>query len=88
MLTFTGALKCTDLHELQVACGCGPGCGCDRDVILDAQAALKTQRAFFEDARDYLFRPLIQSSSKPSIDLYFLDEEIHALELPPVGSCN
>lgn len=81
MPTFTRTRQCTDFHELlKVACCCSAGCICDRDIVFGTQTSLEASRAFLENARDYLFLPLVQLVPKAIIELCFLDEEFYALK--------
>ena len=86
MPTFTRARQCTDLHELlKVACCCSAGCVCDRNIVFGTEPSLEACRAFLEDARDYLFLPLVQLATKTIIELCFLNEEIDALKCRPLS---
>ena len=86
MPPFACAGQCTDLHELlKVTCCCSTGCACDRNVVFGTQPPLEACRALLEDARDYLFLPLVQLASKTIIELCFLNEEINALKCRPLS---
>lgn len=49
---------------------------------------LEACRGFLENARDYLFLPLVQLAAKTIIELCFLNEEIYALKRRPLSIQN
>ena len=65
---------------LKVARGGGARGARDRNIILGAQAALKTLHPFAEDPGESFFLPLIEPTLDPVVELGFLDQEVdHAL---------